>query len=64
MEGDLYFKMKLQILFRRTLYVVIVRLFHGIIVLIGFSLYISSVRKIFVIVHVFSYEFLEEHVTK
>jgi hypothetical protein len=44
--------------------IVTVRLFHGIIVLIGFSLYVSTVRKIFVIVHVFSYELLEEHITK
>jgi hypothetical protein len=45
------------------MYIVTVRLFHGIIVLIGFSVYVSSVRKIFVI-HIFSYGFLEEHVTK
>jgi hypothetical protein len=43
---------------------VTVRLFHGIIVLIEFSLYLSSVRKIVVMVHVFSYELLEERVTK
>jgi hypothetical protein len=47
-----------------ALTVITVRLSRGIIVLIGFSLYVSSVRKIFVIVHVFSYGFLEEHVTK
>jgi hypothetical protein len=45
-------------------HIVTVHLFHCIIVLIGFSLYLSSVRKIFVIVHVFSYELLEECVTK